>query len=206
MLQQQETVTEQLVTVIQIIQLGRGTGLLIAKRGEGIIVEEGSISFANGHVTEVRVGRYNGSEAFNRLSTWEKCVVSFVSQVSSHTTTPIPTTAPLPPTSGQLVAGELIDSEDQRHTLFSAPLPERAHTPHMGVEVPSLDRSLKSALYAVERMGFSRTHRQLLLIIDGKRSINDLARLVGHDVNNVQALLRDLEQAALIRLSNLPMP
>src|SRR5258708_29010095 len=135
MLQQQETVTEQLVTVIQIIQLGRGTGLLIAKRGEGIIVEEGRIRFANGHVTEVRVGRYTGSEAFNRLSTWEKCVVSFVSP--SHVTTPMPNTAPLSPTSGQLLSGALLESEDQ-DTLSSAPLSEQA-----GVAVPALDRILK---------------------------------------------------------------
>src|SRR5205807_1135602 len=84
MSQPQDQVTHRLVTFIQSVQLRRGSGVLSAKRGEGANVEEGSIVFVNGQVTDAKVGRYTGSEAFNRLSTWENCHFSFVLHRSSQ--------------------------------------------------------------------------------------------------------------------------
>lgn len=77
--QQQETVTDRLVSIIQTIQLRRGTGVLTARRGEGITTEEGTIVFTNGQVTDAKVGRRKGTEAVNNLSTWGNCLYRFSS-------------------------------------------------------------------------------------------------------------------------------
>ncbi len=69
MSQQQELLTDRLVHVISSIQRGRRSGVLTAKRGEGIALEEGTIVFANGQVSQASVGRRRGSEALNWLST-----------------------------------------------------------------------------------------------------------------------------------------
>src|SRR6478752_5741976 len=84
MSQPQDQVTHRLVTFIQSIQLRRGSGLLSAKRSRGASVEEGTITFVNGQMTEAKVGQYTGAEAFNRLSTWENCQFSFARHHSSQ--------------------------------------------------------------------------------------------------------------------------
>ena len=78
MAQQQELLTDRLVSVISSIQRGRRSGVLTAKRGEGIALEEGTIIFANGQVSQANVGRRRGSEALNWLSTWGSCRFMFV--------------------------------------------------------------------------------------------------------------------------------
>src|SRR6266550_951440 len=80
--------TMKLLVSIQSIQLRRGSGLLTATRREGASKEEGSIVFVKGQVTKATVGRYTGSEAFNRLTTWENCSFSFVPEQSSQGSDP----------------------------------------------------------------------------------------------------------------------
>src|SRR6266705_6406962 len=110
MSQQQETATDRLVSVIQAIQHGRKTGRLTVKRGEGITLEEGSITFVNGQITVAGVGRRSHSEALNWLSTWGNCRFTFVSLESSSSprTTgtldipnPLPSSSIQPPTPRQ---------------------------------------------------------------------------------------------------------
>src|SRR5215469_7579100 len=78
MAQQQGLLTDRLVSVISSIQRGRQSGVLTAKRGEGFVLEEGTITFANGQVSQASVGRRRGSEALNWLSTWGSCRFTFV--------------------------------------------------------------------------------------------------------------------------------
>ena len=79
----QYVIATRLVSIIQTVQLSRETGILIAKRGEGTSVEEGRIVFSSGRITEVKTSRSNISDAFNHLSTWENCLVSFFPQDAS---------------------------------------------------------------------------------------------------------------------------
>jgi len=51
-------------------------------------------------------------------------------------------------------------------------------------------------------MGLSRAHRRLFLLIDGKRSIDELAPLIGRTPDEVSELLRDLEHASVILMPN----
>jgi hypothetical protein len=76
--QQRDTATDRLLNVIQVIQLGRKSGLLSVERGEGIQFEEGMIMFVNGQATQASVGQRTGLEAFNWLSTWNACLFSFI--------------------------------------------------------------------------------------------------------------------------------
>ena len=47
-------------------------------------------------------------------------------------------------------------------------------------------------------MGFSRTHRRLLLLVDGQRSVPELIRLVGRSSEEVFQQLSELERAGFI--------
>ncbi len=214
MSQPQDQVTHRLVTFIQSIQLRRGSGLLSAKRGEGASVEDGSIVFVNGQVTEAKVGRYTGSEAFNRLSGWENCQFSFVLQPSSqeehlnfaHTDA----MASLPSAIGpdrpntQHFSPVLEGSGKNPETPpYLIPSPStQGHLSLSGAGVPRPGRRLSAALQMIDLMGLSRAHRRLFLLIDGKRSIDELAPLVGRTPGEVSELLRDLERASVILMPN----
>ena len=74
------------------------------------------------------------------------------------------------------------------HTNIEAAVPSPCHLPNVSLRVLT-DR------------GLSRVHRQLLLLIDGQRSLAELMRLTGKSANEVDLLLRELAQADLIRLT-----
>ncbi len=211
---QQETVTNRLVSVIQAIQLGRRTGLLTAKRGEGIILEEGTITFVKGQVTQANVGRRSGSEALNWLTTWGSCRFAFVPADTSEAAVPL---TPIPST-----------PSSERRTINTEPYPGQ-RLPPFGRQteplrpggreatevrqysgsttapvVPSHTRQLDSSLRIIERMGLSRTHRRLFLLIDGHRPTAELARLMGRSEDEVRELLSDLERATVIQISTAP--
>jgi hypothetical protein len=184
MSQGQGVVTDHLVNIIQTIQLRHGTGLLTAKRGVGNNLEEGRLIFTNGKVTEAHCGRHTGPDALNYLSTWERCLVLFVSQqvlqdliVSRETS---------------ISSAETIYSSTQM--VPYTPRPDSTES-----VVPQLNYSYTSALEITKRMNFSRPHRQLLLLIDGKRSADDLAQLFKRDLFQIYTILQDLAHAKIIR-------
>ncbi|GAC1392886.1 MAG: hypothetical protein NVS4B11_25030 [Ktedonobacteraceae bacterium] len=214
---QQEIETNRLVNIIQKIQLGRGTGLLTARRGVSATQEEGTITFVNGKVAEARVGRRTGAEALNVLSTWGTCHYIFITSHSTPMleqsldqrpsspytmTTPIDTNTPpyLPvsPLDARANVSETNKLQGNVQERFSA----QTTDPLPNITIPQSTRQLDSALRMIENMGLSRAHRRLLLLVDGKRSLPELARLIGRKEDEVYALLHDLAKASVIRISN----
>jgi len=207
MSQNRETATDRLVSIIQLIQLGRRTGTLTVRRGEGIAQEQGSITFLKGQGTQASTGRRSGAEALNTLSTWGNCRFLFISAEEADntpfsplpafpaqrtgTTGPIPRQAPLPPFPGR--ATELPASNS------NGKMPQNGFA-HAIPGVPFRIRPLDMALRMIENLGLSRAHRRLLILIDGQRSAAELGRLVGKSEREIVELLQDLEQAAVIRL------
>jgi hypothetical protein len=83
MTQRRVTATKQLSTVINVIQLGKKTGLLTVERGEGPTFEEGTMTFLQGQVVNAVLGALRSREAVAALSVWKDCHFSFV-QVQPH--------------------------------------------------------------------------------------------------------------------------
>jgi hypothetical protein len=205
MSQQRETATDRLVSIIQSIQLGRRTGTLTVRRGEGFTQEEGTIAFNKGQVTQTSAGRRTGSEALNWLTTWGNCRFTFVSNDTVENTSPLPPSHP---------TGEAGSPVRQRLPLpgrQTEPLPtgEPVRTRTGGLSNPILNapfrtRQIDSALRMIDNMGLSRAHRRLLLLIDGQRSTEELVRLMGRNPAEVYDLLHDLEQATVIQIPLIP--
>lgn len=64
--------------------------------------------------------------------------------------------------------------------------------------VPRLVQEAEQGLALVEQVRLSRMHRHLLLLIDGKRSFAELARLTGRKPNELQQALNDLSRLGVI--------
>ncbi|GAC1379127.1 MAG: hypothetical protein NVSMB33_04080 [Ktedonobacteraceae bacterium] len=209
MTQQRETVTDRLVSIIQRVQLERRTGVLTARRGKGAAQEEGTISFVKGQVKQANVGRRNGSEALNWLTTWSNCRFTFVPSNSSETTAPQPVVSamPTPPehtdpylrTRSPLFARQTESLTTEGGNMSAQRRPTAADATPLPT-APYRTRPVDSALRVIENRGLSRTHRHLFLLIDGQRSISELVRLMGRGQNEVYELLHDLEQASVIQI------
>ncbi len=206
---QQEMVTDRLVSVIQAIQLGRGTGTIVARRGEGPAAEEGRITFVKGQFTDARTGRYKGLEAFNVLSTWGRCAFTFMpadpnehpiffavqqspAQPGPHADPPVPPAfSPVSPLRHQ--GGQYPVTENSPNNVYPPP-----SNPLAAVPYPT--REINSALPALEALGFSRAHRQVLLLVNGQRPISEIVRLTGRHPQETYKIIQDLERAMLVRI------
>jgi hypothetical protein len=71
------TATDRLQNVIEVVDLGRRSGLLAVERGSGPAVEEGEIYFMNGRAIYAAVGALRGREALNVLVRWGECRFAF---------------------------------------------------------------------------------------------------------------------------------
>ncbi len=185
--QQRETATERLADVIQVIQLGRRTGMLSVERGQGPTFEEGTLTFANGQITQANVGTHRGPEALNILMAWRSCLFAFI-------TPPTNNTGSLQVPTFYANAQQNSQNNGRYNTL---PLP--ANTRPLSGNAPYRIKPIEEVLPVMDQMGFSRSHRRLLLLVDGQRSIPELIRLVGRTSEEVFQHLNDLERAGFIR-------
>ncbi len=71
--------------------------------------------------------------------------------------------------------------------------------PLSGMHVPVRLKLTPQGMQVIDRMGLSRKHRQLFLLIDNQRTVSDLARLMNCNQDEIQSLLQALEKAAVIK-------
>ena len=189
--------TDQLSNIIQVIQLGRKSGQLIVERGEGMTLENGEITFIHGQITQARWNHRSGQEALNQLNNWGACRFMFTPTLTAPDTITGPLTLPstqIPrDTNPQIRA--LPHTQGIPRTNVSQPT--GAHRA-IGPSTPQRTISGDKALRLLDQAGLSRSHLRLFLLIDGKRTINELTRLVGKRYEDVHKLLQDLESAGLI--------
>lgn len=175
-MKQRRTATERLADVFQVLQLARKSGLLTVERDssdEG--PTEGIVKILNGKIVDASAGPYRGNQALDVLRSWGSCYFTF--QASSSLNSSLPDTPP----------GGAQDNNESRTAASS-----RGSAPHRLHQVDD-------ALPDFRRMGLSRTHRQLFLLIDGQRTLQELARLTARSLPEVDASLSDLERAGLIQ-------
>jgi hypothetical protein len=219
------TATDKLVDVIQMLQMSRKTGILHVNRdASDNTVEQGAVMLQNGQITDASLGPYRGAEAFQRLQGWSSCY--FVFQTSTHPpqgarqppssgghgSPSLPPTQMSPvnrnPASGFGNTGPLPNRGagfpntgplPNRGAGFpnTSPLPMRG--PSGARNAPQRTREVSAILPHFNRLGLTRLHRQLFLLIDGQRSVPELILLIGHRTDEVDTLLDDLERAGLIR-------
>jgi hypothetical protein len=166
--------THRLVEILQSLQLARKTGWLAVERvGANDTIEQGTITFSNGQIVHATLHPYDGPKAFALISAWTTCYFTFhSSQVEKPTSPSHPSTAP-----------------SFTHVADPRAVPA----------APYRTRSVDEIMTTSSTSKLTRVHRQLFLLINGKRTIQDFVRLTGHIPEEVETLLLDLERAGFIR-------
>jgi Domain of unknown function (DUF4388) len=207
MSQQPKTETDRLANVIQVLQLGQKTGRLLVERNEGSVFEQGTITFVNGQILQASVNQHQGPEALDWLRSWGHCRFAFSTEPLSATNGRVPT---LPP-QGYPAPGGSTSFPQTRASTDPLYLQEDTvnkttgnlgsdRTPSAWLAAPYRTRHIEEGMRLIEQMGLSRTHRRLFLLIDGRRPVKELIRLMTHDPGEVFRLLQDLERAGVIQV------
>jgi hypothetical protein len=195
--QQRGTETSQLANVIEVIQLGRKTGILTVERDTDSSPEMGEITFDNGHITQARSNRgMQGQQALLWLQSWGTCRFLFIS--AQDTTR---TTQPLPAVSSYGFVQKKRDTQPHRvpSQALQIPTPSSKRTDAELLAVPQRTQQVEIALQRIAQARLSRTHRQLFLLIDGQRNAQELLRLIGRRQDEGLSLLRDLAYIGVIQ-------
>jgi hypothetical protein len=87
------TATDRLANVLDVVELGRRTGMLSVERTVGIMLEEGEVYFVSGTPIYAVHGPWRGRDALEALSRWNDCRFGFDPQAPQ----PIPNIAGLLP-------------------------------------------------------------------------------------------------------------
>ncbi|WP_338255762.1 DUF4388 domain-containing protein [Dictyobacter halimunensis] len=214
MSQQQVRITHSLANIIRVLQTERRTGELQVSRGNTPYTETGSIAFVNGQVVAARIGQYQGPQAFAMLSTWSQCFFIFhTSTAPLRQSLPGPDTGPIRTQSAALTSG--IHPLPERSSGIH-PLPERNSGVHSLPErvseapsgpllslttIPSATMSVVKAVSIIEKNGLPRSYRQLIFLIDGRRSVEALIVELGLEPGEVSHMLQTLQRLQIIRLA-----
>ena len=200
---QRTAMTDCLADVIHIIHMGEKSGVLTVERGENATLEEGLITFISGRVVEARIGQQSGMTAFTYLNSWQVCRFSFIVQIPNDVSLPLQSTQPLP---ANRDLANTIPAANTRFSYTTAPLKQDdrlyAYRDVLGSQftIPLRLQAGEEVLQRPENTArLSRIHRRLLMLINGQRSISELARLMSRSIEETQPLLNDLERSGFIQ-------
>ena len=185
MAEQRGTATDRLTDVIHVVQLARQTGVLSVVRDSGNVHEEGTLVFVGGQIVDASIGGRSGQEALQILSMWGSCHFTFAHQGASPSTGNLYNTPPGRTTHPNLPA-------------MNGHMPTTGGLPPIG-GVPYRIQQAGAVFSLMESMNLSRLHRRLFLLIDGQRSVPELAALTGRRVDEIMNLLDDLQRLGLIQ-------
>ncbi len=71
------TATDRLSNIIEVVELGRRSGLLSVERDTGSIIEEGVVYFISGRPVYAALASLRGRDALRSLSRWAECRFAF---------------------------------------------------------------------------------------------------------------------------------
>ena len=200
------TTTENLTQVIDALQLGRKTGVLTVERGEGHSLQRGLVIFVNGQPVRSQLGNLNTAVSLEWLATWQACRFAFLPNIPPDLMEPPPSVGvdqgppsrPLP-SIRQFSPALPADPGGYRAPYRGENNVGRQLDPMTFVRVvPYRLQQVDEILYIMNQRGFARIHRRLLLLIDGSRTIKDLAVLLGRNPEDVAELLHQMKMAGLI--------
>jgi hypothetical protein len=160
-------------------------------------LENGELTFMHGQITQACWNNRSGKEALKLLNLWGACRFTFTPTLTTTDTLTGPLTSP----STQVPR----DTKPQMHALPNTqgiPRTDLSQSTgaHQAIDPSAPQRTIAGdkALRLLDQAGLSRSHLRLFLLVDGKRTINELTRLVGKKNEDVHKLLQDLENTGLI--------
>ncbi len=249
--------TSRLNNIINMIALGRQSGILRVVRGQGSAREMGQIQFVDGNAVTALLGQVTGANALSVLQNWGECIYSFdeaslpesqipesmnyppayegaqpatdptssfqpgISWPTYNNTYSQPNPSPLPPSStfgnsfpragsqpGYVPAGSYTGDLPDYEAMYGGGMqPTTSRQPgyptaaSLNPGVLALCPRRTSLSEHVDQLPLDRRERMVLLLIDGRRNLSDLARLTRRSEREILRVLEHLSGLGLIQMS-----
>ncbi len=192
---------ENLNAVLEVAHVRRQSGLLSVEHTQGGRLEEGEIYFQNGRPIYARVGQLIGQDAISWLLTWHNVHFSFTNDVPGPPPNIAPVTGPITTPSRiprQDITGSLKEESPMNLNSSNAArrTPSNPFSSPSGTErlVPQKRRMVEDVL----SLPLTRRQRYIYFLVDGHRTLTDLSRTTGKSIQEVELILRELQEQGLI--------
>jgi len=187
---------ESLGGVLELARTRRQNGMMTIEHSQGGRVEEGEVFFQTGQPIHARVGRLVGQDALNWLMKWRNIMYTTgtdqslqtvakttVNNRNITTSTPSPTPkSTIGPVSAQL-----------QMNGRGSPL-SNTSTPGIEWLVPQ-KRGIEREVLALP---LTRRQRFIYFLVDGRRTVADLARCTGKNTQEIELILSELREQGLV--------
>lgn len=131
------TTTDRLSNIIEVVELGRRSGMLTVERGFNQTSEQGAVYFFNGRVIYAVVEGLRGRDALAVLAGWGECRFAF----EPNAPAPQPNVPLTPPAAQQAPAAQRATAYPPSQPGYAPPTPQRAQptpqTPQWAQSTPS---------------------------------------------------------------------
>jgi|SRR5579883_2499182 hypothetical protein len=195
---------ESINDLLTVARAQRRSGLLSAEYSHGGRLEEGEIYVLAGQPIYARVGNLVGQEALQYLLRWRNIHFSFVTDVPQppaniYSTSQLERgTGPLqprafPPAPFAATGGPRWSTPPEQPSV--AP-PSRARIPGIEWRVPQKVEPEPENIF----MQLTRRQRLIYFLVDGSRTVADLARTSNKTVLEVELVLSELQEMGLVIL------
>jgi hypothetical protein len=190
---------ENLSEVLEMARSRRYSGMMLIEHKQGGKLEEGEVFFQTGQPIHARVGRLNGQDALNWIMRWHSITYTVASDedlqsVALPTTTQPHYTSPTPtnvfPNANP--STEPIVSQTQANRRVS--IVSNASTPGIEWLIPQ-KRGIESEVLALP---LTRPQRFIYFLVDGHRTVADLARCTGKNTREIEFILSELQEQGLV--------
>lgn len=170
---------ENLSDVLELIRKRQQSGTLSVEHYRGGILEEGELYFHDGQITYAQTGQLSNQVALDSLLRWRQVLFSFQGNAR--------------PTQSANAS-----TEASRSDLANAPnvAPSNINPPGVEWIIPNRLNTGQDVL----SLPLTRTQRSVYLLVDGQRSLSDLARCTRKSLQEVEQLLLELQQRGLVAL------
>jgi hypothetical protein len=220
-----DNAAESLGDVVELVRIGRHSGLLSVERIQGGRFEEGEIYFQAGQPTYARAGQMAGQEALIWLLSWHQVYFTFLanepppnipSAVAADNrmavavragTPPVPPTYPQVPQVSQDEATPKLQPKNVNVAFNAAGTREaisaqqsmasaKSNGPTPGLEWLIPQKVGKER--DVMTLPLTRPQRSIYMLVDGRRTVSDLSRCMRKSLQEVERLLSELKERGLI--------
>lgn len=200
---------ENLGDLLEVARAQQRNGMLRAELSQDGRLEEGEIYLLAGQPIYARTGRLTGIDALNHLLSWRNIYFTFVVDVPrppaniftslrQNNTTPLGSrTQSFTPRQLPVTGGLYWNPQEARraHDLPLVPAASpQASTPGIETMVP-YKRGSERDIFS---LGLTRRQRLIYFLIDGQRSVEDLARTTKKTLVETEVILGELQEQGLI--------
>ncbi len=182
---------ESLDDVLELARLRRQSGMLTLEHTQAGRVEEGEVFLQAGQPIYARVGQLVGQDALNWLLRWRNIYFS-VGTEESRQFAGAP--APLPQYSPLNGGGSMGTGSQRVPGNGSVANPRNSYAPGIEWLVPQ-KRGVEREVLALP---LTRRQRFIYFLVDGRRTVSDLSRCTGKNIQEIELILSELQEQGLV--------